>query len=67
MEGHATITSGGERNYHLGAPYDLAVKETTTLVAFMETIILSGVVAATRTMSATIHATPTFSNNTSGN
>jgi hypothetical protein len=28
MEGHATITSGGERNYHLGAPYDLAVKIT---------------------------------------
>jgi hypothetical protein len=47
MQGHTTITSGGERNYHLGAPYDLAVKETTTLVAFMETIILSVVVAVT--------------------
>jgi hypothetical protein len=32
MEGHATITSGGERNYHLGAPYDLEVKITKCIM-----------------------------------
>ena len=37
------------------------------VVAFMKTIILSVVVAATQTMLATIEATHTFSNNTSGN